>query len=96
MIRKYLVIISLIFICTGFCFSQTSNTFFFFPFYMPETSLGLVFTDIMHFKKQEDKFFSALNLVALYTLKHQFTVGAVPSVYFDDNNYLLEGRVFFY
>lgn len=95
MIRKYLVIISLIFICAGFGFSQTSNTFFFFPFYMPETSLGLVFTDIMHFKKQEDKFFSALNLVALYTLKHQFTVGAVPSVYFDDNNYLLEGRVFF-
>ncbi len=94
MIKKYLIIILLLF-CTHECFAQTTNTFFLFPFYMPETSLGLVFTDIMHFKKEKDKFFSALNLFAMYTAKHQFTFGAVPSVYFDNNNYLLDGKIVF-
>ena len=94
MIKKYLIILLFLF-CISECFAQTTNTFFLFPFYMPETSLGLVFTDIMHFKKEKDKFFSALNLFAMYTAKHQFTFGAVPSVYFDNNNYLLDGKIVF-
>lgn len=94
MIKRCFVFFLLLF-CVHECFSQTTNTFFLFPFYTPETSLGLVVTDIMHFKKQKDKFFSALNLFAMYTLKHQYTFGAVPSIYFDDNNYLLDGKIFF-
>lgn len=94
MIKRYLFVFLLLF-CVHESFAQTTNTFFLFPFYTPETSLGLVFSDIMHFKKQEDKFFSALNLFAMYTLKQQYTFGAVPSIYFDDNNYLLDGKIFF-
>lgn len=94
MIKKILIALLFIF-CMQECFAQKANTFFLFPFYMPETSLGIVLTDIMHFKKHEDKFFSSLSLFAMYTLKHQYTLGAVPSVYFDNNNYLLEGRIIF-
>jgi len=74
-------------------YSQSKNIFFLFPFYAPETSLGLVFTDILHFKNEKQKHFSSLNLFALYTLKNQFSIGAAPSIYFDNQNYLLEGRV---
>ncbi len=78
--------------CKQVC-AETTNVFFLFPFYAPETSLGLVFTDLIHFKKPEQNFFSALNLFAMYTLKNQFVIGAAPSIYFDNQNYLLEGKV---
>lgn len=94
--KKILVILSLVLILScSQSYGQSKNIFFLFPFYMPETSLGLVFTDILHFKKDDHKYFSALNLFAMYTLKNQFTIGAMPSIYFDNQNYLLEGKLIY-
>ena len=94
--KKLFTVISLILIIfTSHGYSQSKNIFFLFPFYTPETSLGFVFTDILHFKSEEQKHFSALNLFAMYTLKNQFSIGAVPSIYFDNQNYLLEGKVIY-
>ena len=94
--KKILITISLILILlSSNVYSQSKNIFFLFPFYAPETSLGLVFTDILNFKKDEHKYFSSLNLFALYTLKNQFSIGAAPSLYFDNQNYLLEGKVIY-
>lgn len=92
--KKIFITLSLILILSvSNVYSQSKNIFFLFPFYAPETSLGLVFTDILHFKNEKQKHFSSLNLFALYTLKNQFSIGAAPSIYFDNQNYLLEGRV---
>ena len=94
--KKIFITISLILILSvSQVYSQSKNIFFLFPFYMPETSLGLVFTDILHFKKDEQKHYSSLNLFALYTLKNQFSIGAAPSIYFDNQNYLLEGKLIY-
>ena len=94
--KKLFIVISLILILSSSQgYSQSKNIFFLFPFYTPETSLGLVFTDILHFKNDEQKHFSSLNLFALYTLKNQFSIGAAPSIYFDNQNYLLEGKVIY-
>lgn len=87
-----LILITLVFYGSG-VYAQSRNIFFLIPFYMPETNVGLTFTDILHFKKDDQKHFSALNFFALYTLKNQFSIGAMPSIYFDGNNYLLEGRL---
>ena len=92
--KKILIIfVLLIFLFSNNLFADSVNTFFLVPFYTSDTSLGVVFTDILHFKKEENKFFSSLNMFALYTAKHQFVIGAVPSIYFDGDNYLLEGRI---
>ena len=94
--KKFLIVISFIlFLSASQVYSQSKNIFFLFPFYMPDTSLGFVFTDILHFKKEEQKHFSSLNLFALYTLKNQFSIGAMPSIYFDNQNYLLEGKLIY-
>jgi outer membrane protein assembly factor BamA len=94
--KKIFIIISLsLILFASHGYSQSKNIFFLFPFYTPETSLGLVFTDILHFKKDEQKHFSTLNLFALYTLKNQCSIGAVPSIYFDNQNYLLEGKLIY-
>ena len=94
--KKFFIIVSLIlFLSVSQSYAQSKNIFFLFPFYFPETSLGLVFTDILNFKKDEHKYFSSLNLFAMYTLKNQFSIGAAPALYFDNQNYLLEGKVFF-
>ena len=92
--KRFLIILSLIiFFVSNNLFASSANTFFFFPFYTSDTSVGITFTDILHFKKDENKFFSSLNMFALYTAKHQFVIGAVPSIYFDGDNYLLEAKV---
>ena len=76
-------------------FAQTDNTFFFFPFYTPDTSVGISLVDMLHFKKPEHKFFSSLNMFAMGTFKNQFVIGMVPSIYFDNQNYLLEGKLIY-
>ena len=93
--KKFLITsLFLILFCSG-VYAQSKNIFFLFPFYMPETSLGLVFTDILHFKNSGHKYFSALNFFAMYTLKNQFSIGVVPSIYLDDQNYLIEGKLIY-
>ena len=94
--KKFFILISLALIFySSQVYSQSRNIFFLVPFYMPETNFGLVFTDILHFKKDNQKHFSALNFFALYTLKNQFTFGVSPSIYFDNGNYLLEGKLIY-
>lgn len=94
--KKFFLSISLIlFLSVSQVYSQSKNIFFLFPFYAPETSLGLVFTDILHFKSDNQKHFSALNLFAMYTLKNQCTFGVAPAIYFDNQNYLLEGKLIY-
>ena len=66
-----LILMTLVFYGSG-VYAQSRNIFFLIPFYMPETNVGLTFTDILHFKKDDQKHFSALNFFALYTLKNQF------------------------
>lgn len=92
---KKILITTFLIICfiSSNLFATSTNTFFFVPFYTSDTSLGITFTDILHFKKDENKFFSSLSMFALYTAKHQFVIGAVPSIYFDGDNYLLEGKI---
>lgn len=87
------ILFLIIFFISNNLFASSTNTFFLVPFYTSDTSIGIAFTDILHFKKEENKFYSSLNMFALYTAKHQFVLGAVPSVYFDGDNYLLEGRI---
>jgi len=93
--KIFIVILLTIIFCSSQVYSQSRNIFFAVPFYMPETNLGLVLTDILHFKKDDQKYFSALNFFAMYTLKNQFSIGVVPSIYFDGNNYLLEGKLIY-
>lgn len=92
--KKFFIILFFILILSykQIC-ADTTNIFFLFPFYAPETSMGLVFTDMLHFKENKQKFFSSLNLFAMATLKKQFVIGAAPSIYFDNQNYLLEGKI---
>ena len=84
-----------LFLLSSNLYSQTSNIFFVVPFYTTDTSLGITFTDMLNFKKEENKFFSSLNMFALYTAKHQFVIGAIPSIYFDGDNYLLDAKIIY-
>ncbi|WP_413852993.1 BamA/TamA family outer membrane protein [Candidatus Ruminimicrobium bovinum] len=87
------ILFFIIFIVSNNLFADSANTFFLVPFYTSDTSVGITFTDMLHFKKEENKFYSSLSMFALYTAKHQFVIGAVPSIYFDGDNYLLEGKL---
>lgn len=92
--KKILIVLFLILIlCNSQIYSESKNIFFLYPFYMPETTLGLVFTDILYFKKKEHNCFSSLNSFATYTLKNQFVLGTIPEIYFDNKNYLLEAKL---
>lgn len=93
--KIFILILLILTFYSSQAYSQSRNIFFLVPFYMPETNLGLVFTDILHFKNDNQKHFSALNFFAMYTLKNQFTVGIVPSIYFAGNKYLLEGKLIY-
>ena len=91
--RKIFIIITLIIGIACPIFAQANNTFFFFPFYSPDTSMGISFVDMLNFKEPEQKFFSSLNMFAMGTFKSQFVVGVMPAIYFDNQNYLLEGKL---
>ncbi len=90
--RKFITIILFLILSCGSLFAKTSNIFFFFPFYSPDTSAGITGVDILNFKEDKHKFFSSLNMFAMYTFKNQCVIGAVPAIFFDNQNYLLEGK----
>ncbi len=90
--KIFIAVILIIGMCCS-VFAQTNNTFFFFPFYSPDTSTGISLVDLLHFKNENHKFFSSLNIFAMGTFKNQFVAGIMPAVYFDNQNYLLEGKL---
>lgn len=93
--RKFITLILSLLIFCGNVFAQTNNIFFFFPFYSPDTSVGISLIDMLHFKEPKNKFFSSLNMFAAGTFKSQFVIGAMPAIYFDNQNYLLEGKLIY-
>ncbi len=93
--KKILLALSFLIFSYSGLFAKTNNTFFFFPFYSPDTSAGISLVDMMHFKEEKHKFFSSLNMFAMGTFKNQFIIGVIPSIYFDNQNYLLEGKLIY-
>ena len=93
--KKFVLILLFLILFCSVPFAQTNNVFFLFPFYTPDTSVGISFVDMLHFKETDHKFFSSINMFAMGTLKNQFVIGAVPAIYFDNQKYLLEGKLIY-
>jgi outer membrane protein assembly factor BamA len=64
-------------------------------FYMPETKLGFGVYPNYIFRFSPHCRPSNLAFLAFYTIKKQISVSFDPSLYFDDNRYILSGTVFY-
>ncbi|UCE67607.1 MAG: BamA/TamA family outer membrane protein [Candidatus Zixiibacteriota bacterium] len=64
-------------------------------FYMPETKLGFGVYPNYIFRFSRNCRPSNLSFLAFYTVKKQISISFDPSLYFNDNEYILSGTVFY-